>query len=199
MYDMIQDIPFPVGAVSITRNLRLRLAEVNDAEFILGLRLDETKGRYLSVVTNDIEKQRQWLRDYKSRESQRQEFYFVIESLNSEALGTVRIYDFQGDSFCWGSWILKDGVPASSAIESALSAYTFGFEMLRFSSCHFDVRKGNLAVARFHLQMGAVKTGETDIDDLFCMSKDAFVSIRNRYACFLKVIHNSQYAAKASA
>jgi hypothetical protein len=39
-------------------NVRRRFVEERDAEFILSLRLDEKKGRFLSKTDNDIEKQK---------------------------------------------------------------------------------------------------------------------------------------------
>ena len=138
-----------------TRNLCLRLAEPDDAAFILELRLDASKSKYLSPVPNDLAAQRQWLIDYKYREQAGAEYYFVIESLAQEPLGVVRLYDFQGESFCWGSWILKPSAPALAAIESALAVYETAFGTLGFTRSHFHVRKGNDKVRDFHLRFGA--------------------------------------------
>ena len=83
----------------ITSNIRLRLAEENDAAFILSLRIDPNKNKYLSNVGADVDKQREWLRAYKQREQQGQEYYFVIEDAHGLCVGVVRMYDFQDHSF----------------------------------------------------------------------------------------------------
>lgn len=54
------------------------------------------------------------------------------------------------DSFCWGSWIIKDSSPSYVAIESALCIYEFAFNTLGFRQSHFDVRKNNVKVVAFH-------------------------------------------------
>ena len=67
----------------------------------LDLRLDNRLNQFMSRVDNDLNKQIEWIRDYKKRP---EEFYFIIESKNKEDYGTIRVYDIKGDSFCWGSW-----------------------------------------------------------------------------------------------
>lgn len=46
------------------RSIVLRNVQVEDAEFILSLRLDPQKGGHLSPVEADVEKQREWIRQY---------------------------------------------------------------------------------------------------------------------------------------
>jgi len=161
--------------------LVFRNAETPDAEFILSLRTDEKKSRYLSATSNDLDAQRAWLDQYRNSEGQA---YFIIEHGN-EPIGTVRLYDARGTSFCWGSWILKDGRPRQAAMESALMVYAYALDHLGFSACHFDVRKGNERVIKFHERFGAVRTGETPDDYLFSLSLEAITSARQRYADFL--------------
>ena len=60
--------------------------------------------------------------------------------------GTIRVYDIIDNSFCWGSWILDENKTTTAAIESALLIYKFGFEIMKFSRSHFDVRKDNSAI-----------------------------------------------------
>lgn len=139
------------------KNIVLTLAEMNDAEFILSLRQSELLNRYVSQVSPDIDAQRKWLKTYKKREAIRAEFYFIIRDRNMSPLGTVRLYDFQRGSFCWGSWIVKPDAPMKTATESALSVYEFAFYTLGFKKAHFDVRNENEKVIKFHTRMGAEK------------------------------------------
>ena len=161
--------------------LVFRDANVGDAEFILSLRTDAEKSKYLSSTSNDVEAQRQWLKQYAEAAGQA---YFIIEYEN-EPIGTVRLYDAKGDSFCWGSWILKEGRPRHAAMESALMVYSYAIDHLGFKSCHFDVRKGNDRVIKFHERFGAVCVSESDIDCFFVLSGDAIRAAKLKYTDFL--------------
>lgn len=161
----------------IGKTVVLRNATVDDAEFILGLRTDPVKGRFLSATSNDVEMQKAWLAKYAGDNSQ---VYFIIEDMQGERYGTVRLYDQQGDSFCWGSWILREGRPSGFAYESALMVYSFALT-LGFTACHFDVRKGNESVWQFHERFGAVRSGETELDYLYTISLEAINAALAKY------------------
>lgn len=125
--------------------------------------------------------QQAWLERYAQAEDQA---YFIIE-YQHQPIGTVRLYDPQGESFCWGSWILKNGRPSHAAMESALMVYAYAVDHLGFQAAHFDVRKGNERVWQFHERFGARRNGETDLDYLYVLSLDAIEAARVRYAKFL--------------
>jgi RimJ/RimL family protein N-acetyltransferase len=170
------------------RTIRLRLAEPEDAEFIFALRRDEDRSRHLSAIGPDVESQRQWLLRYKERERAGAEYYFVICAEGGDAVGTLRIYDCRGDSFSWGSWIIRAGAPASIAMESALCVYEFAFGPLGLERCEFEVRKGNERVIAFHTRFGARMTGEDDLSYKFSFSKTDYAAARPRYAKFLPAV-----------
>lgn len=169
----------------IAKHIRFRLVEETDAVFILSLRLDPQKNRFVSSVKNDIEGQKRWISDYKEREKDEKEFYFIIESKEGEPLGTIRLYDFRDDSFCWGSWILKQDAPPYASLESALSIYEIAMKRLGFRQSHTDVRKGNTAVQNFLLQFGAKIVGEDDINIYFRMTEEAYEQAKKNYRRFL--------------
>jgi hypothetical protein len=140
------------------KNIVLRNVRVEDADFILSLRLDPQKGGYLSRVEADVEKQREWLRQYLRSKGQA---YFLICDPAMRPLGTVRIYDAIGDSFSWGSWILKQGAPPSAAVESAVLVYWLATKHWKFRSSHFQVRRDNTSVLAFHEKFGAERVAQT--------------------------------------
>lgn len=164
------------------KTLVFRDATPADARFILSLRTDQRKARHLSRTAPELDRQREWLKQYASREN---EAYFIIEIRSGEPLGTVRLYDPQGESFCWGSWILKDGAPPHAAIESALMVYGYALDHLGFNAAHFDVRRGNERVWRFHERFGAQRTGETGDDYLYRIDRERIDTSRNRYRRYL--------------
>lgn len=166
----------------IGKNLVFRDASTDDAAFIFELRTDNKKAKYLSHTSPEMVKQIIWLEDYKKKHDQA---YFIIENKEGEKLGTVRIYDPQGESFCWGSWILKDGVSKSAGIESALIVYAYALDSLGFKKAHFDVRKGNKNVWQFHERCGAVRVHETENDYIYRIEGENILSTRNRYKKYL--------------
>jgi RimJ/RimL family protein N-acetyltransferase len=162
------------------RRLVLRDAGEADAAFIHALRTDSDKAQHLSAVSDRLQDQVDWLRRYAGDEDQA---YFVIED-DGGPVGTVRLYDARGDSFCWGSWIIRDGAPASHAFESALIVYRYALS-LGFNASHFDVRRANQSVWRFHERFGARRVGETADDYLYTIDRAAILASLERYARYL--------------
>ncbi|MCH9852601.1 MAG: GNAT family N-acetyltransferase [Alphaproteobacteria bacterium] len=168
--------------IILGKNINLRLALESDAEFILALR--KAKGQYLSKTDITVSQQKLWIADYKKRETAQEEFYFIIESKLAELLGTIRLYDFKNGSFCWGSWAIKDGAPRTTAIESVILVYDIGFYKLGFNHCHFDVRKDNKKLVRFHESFGARRTHENDLDYFYSFTKHDFLISRAKFKSY---------------
>jgi len=146
------------------------------------LRTDPEKGRFLSATAPDVRAQTEWLERYATSEGQA---YFIIEDHGGDSLGCVRLYDARGDSFCWGSWILRYGAPQTAALESALMVYALGIDHFGFHRAHFDVRKENERVWTFHERFGARRIGETGADYLYTLDGPEIGRSRARYAKFL--------------
>ena len=167
------------------KNINLRTVIEDDAKFIFHLRQDPVKTQYISKVTGTVENQRKWIKDYKKREKAQLEYYFVIESKSREPLGLVRIYDFKDNSFCWGSWLIKNNAPKLTGIESALQIYEFAFYTMNFTQSHFDVRKENEKVIAFHKRFGAKVIDENKIDYFFTIIKNDYELTRKKYKRYL--------------
>jgi len=175
------------------KNINMRTVTIEDAEFVYAMRKNENRTKYLSKITGTIESQKEWIKSYKKREEANEEFYFIIESKDKEKLGLVRMYDFREvsflensqSSFCWGSWIIKEDAPKTTAIESALQIYEFGFYGLKFEKSHFDVRKENDKVVAFHKRFGAKIVDEDELNYFFTFEKSDYEITRERYKRFL--------------
>ncbi len=170
----------PVGELH-GKTLTFRNAHPDDADYILSLRTDPAKSRHLSAVSPDVRKQRDWLTAYRAGTGQA---YFIILH-DGAAIGTVRLYDARGDSFCWGSWMLGDQRPRHAAVESSLMVYAYAIDHLGFRQSHFDVRRGNAKVISFHERMGAERTGADEHDIYFRMTERAISSARQSLRDFL--------------
>lgn len=166
------------------KTINLRNVNVDDAAFILKLRLDPDLNLHLSQTDPELAKQVAWIEQYRQEGKQ---FYFIIEDKMNNPVGTVRIYDLQADSFCWGSWIVQPGAPQKTALESALLVYEFGFYALGYQKCHFDVRKENSRVVEFHKRFGASIVDETEQDYFFNFTLADYEIIRKRYHAFLPI------------
>ncbi|WDG00259.1 GNAT family N-acetyltransferase [Pectobacterium carotovorum subsp. carotovorum] len=171
-----------------SKTINLSLAKMSDSDFIFSLRVNEKLNKYISAFSGSVEDQRRWLEDYKKREHDEREFYYVIRRNDSDLpIGTVRLYDFieVSNSFCWGSWVINENKTSSSAIESALLVYQIGFEYLSFSASHFFVDKRNTSVVDFHKKSGAIFLGEDDINIFFNYTPDLYSSLKGKYKKFL--------------
>lgn len=166
------------------KNVSLRFVEESDAAFLVSLRTNEKLNRFLSSVDHDVEKQRVWIENYKVKEKNREEYYFIIEDKKNAPVGAVRVYDLQEDSFSWGSWIITPGKSPAIAIESAVRVYKFAFEELGYQHAHFEVMKGNNSVMKFHKNFGAIQTNEDDSFIYFENTKERVEKAFERYKSF---------------
>ena len=169
----------------LCKHIGLRLARPADAAFILSLRLDDSRNQYLSRVADDLQAQQRWLAQYVEREQAGTERYYVILDKDDRDIGMVRVYDYRGDSFSWGSWILCPDAPNYAAIETAVSIYELGFGQLGFKRSHFEVMHGNQRVIDFHLFFGARKTTRDDAQQQFELTLADYLAGRKRYRRFL--------------
>lgn len=155
--------------------LRFRRVKISDAAFILSLRLDPSKNSYISATSDDLEAQENYIRNLPEQG----DLYFIIEH-EGVPVGTVRLYDQIGDSFCWGSWILSKDAPTSSAVESTLMVYSLALH-LGFQKSHFEVRRGNEKVWQYHERMGARRTSETEHDYHYAMDRESILAALEKY------------------
>jgi RimJ/RimL family protein N-acetyltransferase len=155
---------------------------IEDADFIVSLRTDPERSKHISKTSSQISSQEEFISSYFGSKT---DFYFLICDWNQQRLGTVRIYDIQADSFCWGSWIISKDAPPNTAIESALLIYDFAFYSLHYSKSHFDVRKENERVVDFHKRFGAYAVTTDAINYYFEFTKDAYEAARQKYRRYL--------------
>lgn len=161
----------------------LRLIEPEDAALICELRADPNLNRHISQSQNDVAAQAEWIKKYKTREANGEEYYFIITH-KGESFGAIRMYDFTSDplSFAWGSWIIKPTRPSGLVTMSAVMIYEVGLDALGFDQAHFDVRKENTGVVNFHLRSGAIETHESEIDNFYKFPNEIWPAFREKSA-----------------
>lgn len=170
------------------KHLRLRLITTQDATYIWQLRTNPAYNTHLSTVTGMAEDQHRWIERYKEREAAGKEYYFIIERHDGVPCGTVRLYDFNSDSFTWGSWILDQNKPRKAALESAILVYCIAFDLIGLATAKFDVRRNNANTLAFHRRFGATETHADAQDIYFIYPRTRFEADRARHLAVLAEI-----------
>ena len=167
-------------------NLTLRLIEPEDAAYVHSLRSNPAYNTPLSTVTGTVDDQRAWIEDYKPREAQGQEFYYVIERKDGARCGLVRLYDIEAESFTWGSWILDENKPPKAALESAVLICAIGFDGLACDRAVFEVLSDNSHTLLFHRRFGANETGSDELYVYFDYTRTHFEADRANFLSILE-------------
>ncbi|MGF1889946.1 GNAT family N-acetyltransferase [Vibrio campbellii] len=176
-HESLTTLPFP--------NTKLELARPNDAAFINALRANVTLNAYVSHVENDVDAQKEWLLKYLEREQKGQEYYFIIRN-NNDALGTVRLYDFDENIFRWGSWMILPNAPIKTALESMLNLYYLAFDVLNFEITHIDVRNDNKKVLSIHKKMGCKVIEVSEFDTVLELSVTDYNKCKDKFYRILR-------------
>ena len=179
-----------VLAAALTRiegpNLVLRLILPEDADYVHALRTDLAYNRHLSEVRGTVEDQRRWIEGYKTREAELRELYYIIERRDGLRCGLVRLYDIEGDSFTWGSWILDHNKSRKAALESAVLSFSVGFDMLSLQEAHVDVRIDNNRAFSFYKRLGMTEVHRDERDIFFVYPRTRFEADRADYMATLQ-------------
>ena len=161
--------------------LTLRLIKPKDAAYVHSLRSNPAYNTHLSTVTGTVDDQVKWIEDYKSREAQGQEFYYVIERKDGTRCGLVRLYDIQAESFTWGSWILDENKTRKAALESAVLSFGIGFNVMKRAVANVDVRLENKHAISFYERLGMTETHRTNGQVFFAYTRARFDTSRTHY------------------
>lgn len=160
--------------------LQVRFVNESDADFIVRLRTDKELSQFLHPISPDVDIQRMWIREYKLREKEGQDYYFVF-SLSGEILGLERIYDIRNDSFTHGSLVFDRSAPLGTSILADIITREIAFEILDLSKNYFDVRKGNINVRNYHQRYNPVFLQEDSESYYYLLEKANFECNKNKY------------------
>ena len=144
-YKIIKDL------TPITRyGCNLRLVNESDAEFIYQLRTNPKLAKFLNPVSGTVEDQRNWIKEYKKRETEGNDFYFVdVDPDNVNKAGLVRMCNFTGPTFESGSWVYLPDLDLNRAILGDILLKEIGFDILDFEYCVFYTEKNNKSVIKY--------------------------------------------------
>lgn len=162
--------------------LRLRLITPDDADYVYNLRMDAAYNQHLSEVRGTADDQRRWIEGYQERETAGREYYYVIERLDGQRCGVVRLYDIGEESFTWGSWILDHNKPPKAALESAVLSFGVGFNQLDKHRALVDVRTQNKRALAFYVRFGMQPVGEDEQNIYFVYPRERFAADRETHS-----------------
>lgn len=160
--------------------LNVRLVTEKDAAFILELRTNERLSRHIHSTEDDLSRQIQWIRDYKKREFEGREYYFIYFK-NNQPIGVNRVSNIYSYFGLGGSWLCSPDNDPLDSMKTPFIAHDICFEEIGLDYIVFDVRKANKQVWKFHESAGAVKIGESELDYYYYLYKVNYFNKRNHF------------------
>lgn len=168
--------------------ISLRLVEEEDAGFILFLRKDKSKSRFISKTDCDIEKQKEWIRKYKEREKDEQEYYFIASDSEGEDFATYRVYNIIGGVPEIGSWVSKPNYKNfKNSIRVDIAIKDYVFEELDYDSLRFEVRRKNYSVNKYHKLFNPMLIEANETDNYYILNRNAYTKARKEVLKKIKI------------
>lgn len=157
--------------------INLRLVEEEDAEFIVDLRTNQELSKFISSTSIDIYEQKNWIKDYKIREKNKEEFYFIVENKDKTSCGTIRIYNinYEIKRGTWGSFILGKMRPEGASNEVIELSLKFAFEKLKLKKMYLDVRKENYKAIHIYEKNGFIRLAEDRLNLYYIIEKATYL------------------------
>ena len=136
----------------------LRPVTLEDAEFIVKLRNQAHAKGCINDTSLDVEKQRQWIREYLKREN---EYYWIEEDLEGNPCGTSSLYHYNAElrQIESGRWVRMADAPETNLLAGRVQMRDFVFRTLGMNRLVFDVVATNKPVLKYHRMCGAIETG----------------------------------------
>ena len=135
--------------------LTYRFVNEGDAEFVYKLRTDPILSKYIHDVQGGIEGQIQWIRNYKKREAEGDEYYLIFFK-DGKPVGLNRLYSFHDTTYTGGSWVMVPNSPMEVVLAVPLIIREIAFEELgmtfedNYDATHVDNKK----VIKFNKMFG---------------------------------------------
>ena len=122
----------------------IRTVEEKDAEDTLKMRLNKEKTKFLHPVDNDLDKQKNWIRNVRIKQN---DYFFVIVNCRNEIIGTVGIYDIEKKKAHIGRLLIYGN--ALENIEAYLLAIKYGFDSLGIDEYWGDTDINNTSAIKY--------------------------------------------------
>ena len=135
--------------------LTFRLVQESDAEFIYRLRTNPDLSKYIHDVEGGVEGQVKWIRNYKIREEEGTDYYFIFFK-NNEPVGLNRIYSIHDKTYTGGSWVMAPNSPMEVVVAVPLIKREIAFEIMgmEYEDDYDGVHIENNKVIKFNKMFG---------------------------------------------
>lgn len=157
----------------------VRLVNESDADFVVRLRTRPEANGFLHSTSNRVEDQKLWIEEYKRRESEGLEYYFVYEK-NNEPFGINRIYDIRNGEGTTGSWICSPNTNPIDTLATAVLLYDIAFDEIGLSIAHFNTNKDNTSALKVNRAIGGKLVSANDTDYFFDLKQEVYHSLHER-------------------
>ena len=154
----------------IGRYVELKSATVDDADFTLKIRQDPSLNEFIPNIEGTVEQQKDWIAKQRLSDD---DYFFVIWDKNCERIGTIGLYNCDGDK-CEAGRLIVNG-NAFQSMESQMLSYDFAFETLKMKLGCSYIYKENSRAIRFSQTFG----GDFDYEVAYDHSGRAMVKITN--------------------
>lgn len=147
----------------IGKYIILRCVEIEDAAFVLELRTDESKNKFIHSTENNLEKQQEWIR---RQLDEKNDYYFVFEDKDENPIGLASIYNINQiqKEAEFGRWISKGN--ALQNLESAILLHDFAFGELGLNEVYTRTMSTNKKVRGFWKRFGGNNVGDIEVDGI---------------------------------
>ena len=156
--------------------VNFREVDISDAQFILELRINPKKDRYINKIENNLQKQIDYITRYKTLHN---EWYYIVERKDGTPLGTNSIYPYPIFTEQWkdtkgyakddsqgmlspGRWVMSDEANVLESLESDYLIKKIFFTNFPYDFAAQIVHKDNTKVLNFHKSWGSVEIGFED-------------------------------------
>ena len=156
-----------------------RLVTEDDVDFILSLRTNKELTKYIHPTDESRENQLQWIMDYKKREKEGRDYYFIF-FYEGQPVGLNRVYNRSELYATSGSWLCKPGIDSWIPIAINFTLNDIIFEILKVQLVICDVRMENKKVNKYHILIGDKKIHQSDIDNFYYRTIDTYIPNRNK-------------------
>lgn len=147
------------------KTISLRSTIIDDAAFIIDIRNDNEKSKYVHPVDNDIDAEIEWIREQRKREGDY--FFTIIRNSDGALLGNVAVCNIDINTRCGelGRWVSYG--TAVENLETIIAVHDFAFSVLGLEQLYTKTLSGNKSVVNFWKRFGG--TGEEkSFDGISC-------------------------------
>lgn len=154
--------------------LKVRLVNENDAEFIVSLRSDPTKTKYMITLNNEVEAQRRWIQEYKKREKEGLDYYLIYNNVEDNPIGLNRISHVNNieKTAVSASWITIEGLIYEPFLMQLILS-EIAFNMLDIEKLLGQIHIKNTKLLKFYKLFDAkFKDNGTDFYNTITLKSD---------------------------